>query len=143
MKTIKKEIIQENSSLKHLCDMENEINALITASKVDTSKISDGYHTFGELYKHRINLFIALALAIKVSDDHSLSGEVWKSEYHSDGSHYDGWFVMGIGIESGKQITYHLPYEYWDSTEFATLLENAPTYDGHTSDDVLQRLLKL
>jgi hypothetical protein len=32
----------------------------LKACGMDTNRISDGYHTFGELYDHRIQLFIAL-----------------------------------------------------------------------------------
>ena len=51
---------------------------------------------------------------------------------------------MGIGKEKGKQITYHLPARYWHEVcEFAEILEKAPEWDGHTSDDVLKRLASL
>jgi hypothetical protein len=103
--------------------------------------ISDGYHTFDELYEHRITLYIALcrwlfnALA-KRSD-------VWRSQVHSDGSNYDGWFLLGINKEKGKQITYHIPNERWEETEFAETLDKAPEFDGHTSADVLTRIKSL
>ena len=51
--------------------------------------------------------------------------------------------MMGIDKKPGKQITYHLPIAYWDETEFAETLDLAPEWDGHTSDDVLERLRKL
>lgn len=103
----------------------------------DTGKISDGYHTFDELYLHRHLLFINLCKVLPPDV------VVWKSVLHSDGSSYDGWFVLGINKERGEQITYHLPMEFWDKTEFAKNLNKAPEYDGHTSNDVLERLNKL
>jgi hypothetical protein len=106
--------------------------------------ISDGHHTFEELYDHRITLFIALALQISGQPfDDNNKYAVWKSKKHSDGSTYEGWFIMGIGMGKGHQISYHLPLKKWDDTEFAQTLEIAPEYDGHTSEDVLERIKKL
>lgn len=95
----------------------------------------DGYHTFNELYDHRIALFIALA--------HRCESWAWKSRLHSDGSAMEGWFVMGLHASVGKQITYHLPNAKWSETNFAMLLDRAPEFDGHTSDDVIKRLGKI
>ncbi len=51
---------------------------------------------------------------------------------------------MGINIEKGRQITYHLPASKWDETNFCTLMEDKYfVFDGHTSNDVLERLKKL
>ena len=110
----------------------------------------DGYHTFNELYEHRVALYIAVAGIIKRQENacgYIPTGEsfVWKSKRHSDGELAFGgtWFVLGIGKEKGNQITYHLPIEKWDETDFAETLEKAPEFDGHTSDDVLERLKSL
>lgn len=121
-------------------DASDIINLLIKTIKPNTNNISDGYHTFEQLYEHRIVLFIALALAISVSNDHSQRNAIWRSEKHSDDSVWEGWFLLGIGIKEGKQITYHLPMSYWKDCEFAHTLERAPDFDGHTSEDVLQRI---
>lgn len=103
----------------------------------DTGSISDGYHTFDELYEHRVVLFIALCDVLRAW---SQTFPVWRSKLHSDGSSFDGWFIMGIFKEKGKQITYHLPMESWASTAFADTLDKAPEFDGHTHEDVLVRL---
>ena len=108
-------------------------------------KLSDGYHTFDELYEHRIVLFITLC-KILLHDPQYQTGQkshVCPSLQHSDGSSFNGWFVMGIGKERGEQITYHLPMSKWDETDFAPTLDFAPNFDGHTSDDVLKRLSAL
>ncbi len=103
-------------------------------------KCSDGFHTFDELYEHRIVLFIALC---KQYRKHNYSS-IWKSMNHSDGSSYEGWFIMGINQEEGKQISYHLPIKLWSICEsIAETLDKAPKWDGHTSNDVLQRLTQL
>lgn len=102
----------------------------------ETDAISDGYHTFGELYEHRNSLFIALCKAHPELP-------AWRSKLHSDGTGFDGWFVLGLGKENGQQISYHLPLSMWEETNFAQTLEKALDFDGHTSKDVLERLKSL
>ncbi len=99
----------------------------------DTNVISDGYHTFGELYAHRHGLFIAL-----IKSNPKIS---WRANNNDDGGSYDGWFVAGIHLPSGD-ISYHLPADMWyklDNLGVATT-NCAPKFDGHTSQDVLHRL---
>ncbi len=98
-----------------------------------TGDTSDGYHTFDELYEHRSVLFVALCNAY--------SGISWKANYHADGTMYDNYFIAGIRTPKGC-ATYHLHESYWfdlDVEEF----ENAPEWDGHTSEDVLKRIKEL
>ena len=113
-------------------------------------EISDGYHTFDELYDHRITLYIALCKSkqdfIFHGDSRNVNGDskvVWRSERHSDGTKYAGWFILGINRAWGKQITYHVPLERWSETEFAETLDHAPEWDKSTSQDVLERLKNL
>lgn len=112
-----------------------------------TGMISDGYHTFDELYKHRIRNYMTvckLVSDIYASLLRTKESPVWMSEKHSDGSVWDGWFILGIFSEPGEQITYHLPTSKWDECKrFAKVVDQAPEYDGHTSADVLERLSKL
>jgi hypothetical protein len=122
----------------------------ITIPVEDTNKISDGYHTFGELYEHRITLFIALCKELHRERERATREggmvryiKTWRSKLHSDKTSFEGWFVLGIGKDAGDQITYHLPMSKWDETSFAETLECAPEFDGHTSNDVLERLKSL
>lgn len=110
--------------------------------------VSDGYHNIVELYDHRTALFIALCKAEKLLQDqgwkHLFNDSIWRSKTHGDGNPaYEGWFIMGIGKEKGKQITYHLPLSRWEETDFAETLDRAPEWDKHTSKDVLERLKSL
>jgi hypothetical protein len=129
------------------------INGLIKLLNVDTNKISDGFHTFGELYDHRIENFIALCKTIQHNRQSYPSLQkfgigrsgplIWKSKTHSDGSSLKDWFILGIGDKEGKQITYHLPIERWNDLSFVLTLEKAPAWDGHSATDVLERLRSL
>ncbi len=122
------------------------VHTLIRAEGGDL-QISDGYHTFDELYDHRITLYIAFCRALFVlgiESDHPR--EIWRSRKHSDGELCFGTgtqYVLGIGKEKGKQLTYHVPIERWDESSFAETLEIAPEWDGHTSEDVINRLKSL
>lgn len=115
----------------------------------DLHSVSDGYHTIAELYDHRITLYIALCKALngdleRIVDGNGYGNRVWRSKTHGDGKPaYEGWFIMGIGNKPGNQISYHLPLERWEETNFAETLERAPEWDGHTSTDVLERLKTL
>lgn len=97
------------------------------------SEASDGYHDLAELYEHRHALFIALCLQNTLT--------AWRSKYHDDGKGKDGWFIAGLTTLAGP-ISYHLPISYWDKLDFAITRDRAPKWDGHTSKDVVARLLK-
>ena len=111
-------------------------HCLKCASFLDGQCDCDGYHTFDELYEHRIILWIALCNMYYQWG----YGDPWRSKLHSDGSSYDGWFLLGMGKHKSSQMTYHLPMSRWEDTFFAKTLDKAPEFDGHTSDDVLKRL---
>lgn len=101
-------------------------------NKVNTTEeLHDDYHTMNELYDHRTILFAILC-------KNSISS--WKSKVHSDGTSEDGWFIAGIETPYG-QITYHQKIEFWNLFDCKEL-DKAPEYDGHTPDDVLDRLTK-
>jgi hypothetical protein len=103
----------------------------------ETDEISDGYHTFGELYDHRAALFIALML--------SHPGISWFSDKHDDGSVFEGFFIAGMHLPTG-QISYHMRVEPWRRLLEGQVLDKiphpqkAPRWDGHNSTDVIERL---
>lgn len=101
----------------------------------DKGQISDGYHTFDELYEHRHLLYLSL-----IASESQHGTFAWKSKLHEDGSFYEGYFLAGLYLPYvDKYITYHLPMKYWDLCGASTL-EKAYKWDGHTSNDVLNRL---
>lgn len=109
----------------------------ITMTEI-TGETSDGYHTFNELYQHRTALFIALMAT------HPLSS--WYSVQHDDGTMYDGMFIAGMNLsEQDGQITYHLEKDpWWDVMKrmHVCSLVRAPKFDGHTPEDVIDRLIR-
>jgi hypothetical protein len=122
-----------------------DINRIIQKdSGVVSGQVSDGYHTFDELYDHRIELFLTMCFMFIQGKPSWDKRGVWMSRKHSDSTEFDGWFVMGIGCKDGDQITYHLPISRWDeAAKFAAVLDKAPEWDGHTSADVLVRLRRM
>jgi hypothetical protein len=114
---------------------ESEPSTLDNASREVNENTSDGYHTFKELYDHRIALFIAL---MKSHPDIS-----WRANNHEDGSMFEGWFVAGMHLPTGD-ISYHLPQSDWmklDGVGIATS-NKSPEWDGHTPADVVKRLMQ-
>jgi hypothetical protein len=114
----------------------NLIKEFSDGGLLKTGEVSDGYHTFDELYNHRNVLFVQLC---KTWYTLYPTANIWRSIKNSDGSMWKGWFIMGLGKEEGKQITYHLPIEFWEQTHFAETLDIG-LWDGHTSKEVLERL---
>lgn len=93
---------------------------------VNPSRLTDGYHTFQELYVHRMELFKVIC--------HQNKSHAWKSKLHDDGTMYPNYFIVGINTPEGS-FTYHYKMEFWDSFNVAEL-DRAPEWDGHTSADI-------
>lgn len=92
---------------------------------MEIGDVSDGYHTFNELYDHRNLIFIALCLQMPEKAR-------WKP-------HYPGWPVLFLELPHA-QISYHVQDKYLHL--FAYKIERDDTYvwDGHSAEDVLGRL---
>lgn len=106
------------------------------------NNVSDWYHTFKELYKHRIHLFIALCKSLWRDEcwHEQVENSIIKSKNHFDWSEYEWWFI--VQLETNEwQISYHLPNEYWDKCYFIKTVDKANEWDWNTSDDVLKRIL--
>lgn len=101
--------------------------------RVSRKKISDGYHTFEELYYHRMMLFSTI-----LNQNKEIS---WKAKKHCDGTMFgENSFICGIETPEG-QYTYHYNLEFWDMFQVKEF-NFAPKYDGHTPSDIT-RLLSL
>lgn len=104
------------------------------AIDISLADVSDGYHTFAELYHHRAVLFSVIV------NEHK--DAAWKSKRHHDGTMYANMFIVGIDTPEG-QATYHYDIDpYWDMFECREL-EYAPEWDGHTPDVAIARIARL
>lgn len=104
--------------------------------------ISDGYHTFNELYEHRYALWFKMCEMIY--DNSFYPSPIVKAKRNHDGTYYEGYFILGYTDPTTKaQMSYHLPMVYWEKAYFAKEFDLYPDYDGHTSADVLKRIAEL
>lgn len=131
------EKIELEMKLKREENTIQDINNVIQDVKANgiinsAGKISDGYHTFDELYHHRALLFACLCNVLH-------ENTVWKSKLHSDGTMFDGMFIAGMETPEG-QATYHYNIDpYWDMFKVKEV-DRAPEFDGHTPTDALNRI---
>ena len=120
-------------------DLTRSLNQLIKKEKengtIITKEISDGHHSFGELYEQRAVLFCTIC---NMYPDIS-----WKSRKHYDDNDpmYNGDFIAGIYTPMG-QAAFHLKDKYWDKLHVSTL-DKAPKYDGYDADEALFRIESL
>ena len=119
-----------------MTDTERErINAICKVAGVsDIDDLSDGFHTFRQLYYQRMMLF---AVIVKQNKDRT-----WKSLRHEDGElcFGGGWFIVGIDTPEGS-YTYHYENNYYSLFDCEEL-ERGKHWDGHTEKDVT-RLMSL
>lgn len=106
------------------------------AQKIDPNTISDGYHTFGELYEARMVLTAALFNLVS-----TVGIATCKSWNHSDGQPCfgGGWFIVMANLPSG-QVSFHYPEKDWDRFRLPEE-RNGWEWDGHETKDVYDRLL--
>lgn len=111
-----------------------QLDAMNEAIKL--GEMSDGYHSFNELYEYRLLYNAHTALAF----DHA-GWQVVRSWKHSDGKDaFDGgWFVVHMETPAG-QITNHYKREYWRHFDGIAEAPTAPEWDGHTPDVAAMRL---
>lgn len=107
-----------------LQSIQNQINKV--KNYINIGDLSDGYHTFNELYYHRAVLF-----SIICNQNKDIS---WKSKLHSDGTMYNGMFIVGINTPEG-QYSYHYDLNLWSLFDVKEL-DKAPQYDGHLPEDI-------
>lgn len=107
----------------------------VSSKGISTDQITDGYHTFGELYEHRRSLTAALCKAVIL--------DAWRSKRHhpNDSPISDGRFIVGINLSTGT-ITYHYKMQYWDDFSDVLELAHAPKWDGAGPADTVTRLLE-
>lgn len=111
----------------------SKINDMIDALD-KKSQISDGSHTFDDLYFHRCILFAAVCNLSEYP--------TWRSKLHSDNSMYENYFIVGITTPKGD-FSYHFHMDWWDYFVGIDVIEKAHKWDGHTSKDVVEKITSL
>lgn len=149
MKVFKKQenyLIEYSSIKKDQLVSEDEV--------VDIGELSDGYHTFNELYEFRkvynAALFNEWAENLETSSDFGQAlfnvpkYNVHKSWRHSDGElcFGGGWFIVSAMLPTGL-ISNHYKAEDWDLFKIPEVDKALFEFDGHTGNDVLERIKNL
>lgn len=103
---------------------------------------SDGYHTYDELYEFRMLYHAAFVnTAHAISLVHHEAPPTVKSLKHSDGEWCfgGGWFIVVTELPNGQQISNHYEAKHWDLFQVPAV-DVPPAFDGHTTEDVVERL---
>lgn len=103
----------------------------------DSGQVSDGFHTFDELYQFRMLYNAALF------NEWAQAGKyyVHKSRQHHDGDKCfgGGWFIVVAVLPDG-QITNHYEDRHWGIFNIPEYPKALFEYDGHTAEDTASRL---
>ena len=95
---------------------------------IEGNDLSDGYHTFDELYEHRMLLYINFCL--------SRANECYWT-FHED---FGNCPICLVWESRAGQISYHLNKKYLSLIQKKFKRNDDHKYDGHNSFDVLDRL---
>lgn len=103
--------------------------------QIDMGEVSDGYHTFNELYYYRM-LYNAAFFNLLPKE------WVHKSKRHYTGEECfgGGWFIVIANLPTG-QISNHYELKDWDLFQVPEK-EFADEWDGHTPQEAAKRLHK-
>lgn len=127
---------------------------------------SDGFHTFDELYEVRMVLNATLFnewanlnptkyecktefSTVKFEYDPVIDGNTPKYNVHKSKRHFSGeecfgggWFIVCANLPSG-QISFHYEIKYWDLFKIPEFDKAQLPFDGHTTQDVINRLKEI
>lgn len=109
------------------------LSLLDTLQEPDMGEVSDGCHTFNELYYYRMLYNAAFFNLLP-------KGWVHKSKKHHTGEECfgGGWFIVVANLPTG-QISNHYELKYWDLFQIPEK-ETADEWDGHTPQEAAERL---
>jgi len=145
------------------CIKKQQVDAFINNPALNTKveineNTSDGHHTFKELYEFRKAYNVALFnewAKIKTGKIVDWGSEpatmkwlpkydVHKSWKHNNGElcFGGGWFIVVAVLPDG-QISNHYKAEDWDLFKIPEEEKAKYEFDGHTGQDVINRLLKI
>lgn len=115
-------------------------NTIYLPPGIDPGNISDGYHTFNELYEFRMMYNACLFNEWAMQNKYS----VHKSRHHHSGEPcFDGKFFIVVAMLPRGQISNHYKLEHWDLFDIPVEPKALFEYDGHNGSDVLYRLRQI
>ncbi len=127
-----------NERIQHT---KNQMNVFDEESKnqINFGLISDGWHTFDELYEYRLLYNAALFNAWYKNENRYF--DVHKSKRHYDGEECfgGGWFIVVAMLPTG-QITNHYELKDWDLFNIPETEKALYEFDGHTPQEAAKRL---
>ena len=128
---VQKDKLQEYETLRDIDDF----ITLLQQEQPDMGEVSDGYHTFNELYYYRM-LYNAAFFNLLPKE------LVHKSKRHHTGEECfgGGWFIVMANLPTG-QISNHYELKDWDLFQIPEK-EIADEWDGHTPQEAAKRLYK-
>jgi hypothetical protein len=100
-------------------------------------EVSDGYHTFNELYKFR-KLYNAAFFNMLAEEG---KYHIHKSTKHHDGEAcFGGEYFIVVAVLPTGMISNHYKLKDWDLFWVPVVKQSTIAYDGHTAKDVIERL---
>ena len=104
----------------------------------DIEQVSDGYHTFAELYEYRKLYNAAFFNELAKKGIYN----VHKSKKHATGEECfgGGWFIVMADLPTG-QISNHYELKDWDLFK-CTEKSFSDIWDGHSPQEAAKRLLE-
>lgn len=118
------------------------------------NELSDGYHTYDELYEFR-KMYNAVLFnewgknPVYLAEDVEKKYPVVQYDVHKSWKHFDGeecfgggWFIVSAMLPDGL-ISNHYKAADWDLFQVPEVEKAKYEFDGHTGKDVLERLKKL
>jgi len=118
----------------HLASVQLSVNTLPSDTR---GLIEDGCHSFNELYHYRM---LYNAMLFNQWSTQQLFN-VHKSIRHYDGGLcFDGYYFIVVALLPTGQITNHYPMKDWNLFKVKETDKALYEYDGHTPQDVVQRI---
>lgn len=146
-----------------MTEKQKEIIDTAESIGLKVGEISDSYHTFNELYEIRLAYNVALfnewaANCIQVTEVKKKGEDLIyrkieptqvKYNVHKSWRHYEGdlcfggdWFIVVANLPTG-QISNHYHKTHWDKFKIPEVEKALYPFDGHSTKDVIERLINL
>jgi hypothetical protein len=125
----------DDGRVKEAQDIINTMKT-VKSQKDRIGEISDGYHTFNELYEYRLLYNAALFNEFQKQNVHNVHKS--KRHYAGDECFGGGWFIVMAWLPTG-QISNHYEMKYWDLFNIPER-DKADQWDGHSPEVAKQRL---